>query len=43
MPSGEQELGKVAIEIVNETIYGKNVKDNVTVIIIALNRRVSTD
>ena len=38
MPSGEQDLGKVAREIVNETIYGKNVRDNVTVILIALNR-----
>jgi hypothetical protein len=40
MPPAEKELAKVAREIANETIYGKNVKDNVTVIMIALNREL---
>jgi serine/threonine protein phosphatase PrpC len=43
MPPNDQDLGKIAKEIVNETIYGKNVKDNVTVILIALNRGVEKE
>ena len=42
-PPNDQDLGKIAREIVNETIYGKNVKDNVTVILIALNRGVEKE
>jgi hypothetical protein len=42
MPPTEKELGKVAREIANETIYGKNVKDNITVIMIALNRELKS-
>ena len=42
MPIIEKDLGKVAREIVNDTIYGKNVKDNITVIMIALNRELKS-
>ena len=42
MPPTEKDLGKVAREIANETIYGKNVKDNITVIMIALNRELKS-
>jgi serine/threonine protein phosphatase PrpC len=36
--SDYSDLPKIARELANECIYGKNVKDNITVIIIALNR-----
>lgn len=38
MPPTEQDLTKAAREIANESIYKKHVRDNVTVLIIALNR-----
>ncbi len=40
MPFMDQDLSKVAREIANESIYSKHVRDNVTVIIIGLNRGV---
>lgn len=36
--SDYSDLPKIARELANECIYGKNVRDNITVIIIALNR-----
>jgi serine/threonine protein phosphatase PrpC len=36
--SDYSELPKIARELANEVIYGKSVRDNITVIIIALNR-----
>jgi hypothetical protein len=36
----EQDCFRVSKEIANEAIYAKHVRDNVTVIIIALNRGV---
>lgn len=38
MPYKEQDVGRAVREIANEVINRKNVKDNVTVIVIALNR-----
>ena len=40
MTYGEKKRKKVAKDIVNVTIYTKHVRDNVTVLIIALNRGV---
>jgi serine/threonine protein phosphatase PrpC len=40
MPPKEQDLQKVARDVICECIYGKNVKDNITVIIVSLNRGV---
>jgi len=40
MPYMEQDCHKVAKEIANDAIYVRHVRDNVTVIIIALNRGV---
>jgi len=40
MPFMEQDCQKVAKDIANEAIYGKHVRDNVTVVIVALNRGI---
>lgn len=42
-PTGEQIHAKIAKELANEVIYTKMVKDNVTIIIVALNRGVGSD
>ena len=36
----EQDLHKIAKDLVNEVIYGRHVRDNVTVCIVGLNRGV---
>ncbi len=36
--SDYSDIPKIARELANECIYGKNVRDNITIIIIALNR-----
>ena len=36
--SDYSDILKIARELANECIYGKNVRDNITIIIIALNR-----
>ena len=43
MPYRKQDCQIVAKDIVNESIYTRHVRDNVTVIIIALNRGVVLD
>ena len=43
MPYMQQDCFKIAKDIANESIYTRHVRDNVTVIIIALNRGVKLD
>jgi len=38
--SDYSDIPKIARELANECIFGKNVRDNITVIIIALNRKL---